>query len=336
MAVAVSSALAGTTTFTVTGPGGESYAPIVVTTPADKGFGPGFPDNTPCPVDGYTSNFLVVSGVPATDTPMASNERLTGQIFAEYVVPNGRIEIPGTRQSIDQVGGIYTGTIQIPSSNQWLGAEIHLTAQLEVQDATVPGYFLNTSPQIGGGQDLFSAGCLVKPPLGTGTTATIGFWNNKNGQAIINAFNGGPTSKALSKWLSSTFPNLYGCLKNQTNAQIAALFQTDFNVSGPKYDAQVLATALAVYATNTNLGGSALATQYGFTVNSTGTGALLFNVGANGAAVGVPNYTTLSILDILKGVDAQSQNCVLDGKNLSLLKATNVLFSEINQNGDIK
>ena len=43
-----------------------------------------------------------------------------------------------------------------------------------------------------------------------GDTATIGYWHNKNGQALINALNGGPTSKTLANWLATQFPYLYG------------------------------------------------------------------------------------------------------------------------------
>ena len=42
-----------------------------------------------------------------------------------------------------------------------------------------------------------------------GLTGGIGFWHNKNGQALINAFNGGPDSMALSSWLVTCFRNLF-------------------------------------------------------------------------------------------------------------------------------
>src|SRR5262249_2593579 len=70
-----------------------------------------------------------------------------------------------------------------------------------------------------------------------GLTGGIGFWNNVNGQALINSFNGGPTSTALATWLATMFPNLYGANagsnnllnyqnsgKVATNAQVAAYF----------------------------------------------------------------------------------------------------------------
>ena len=59
-------------------------------------------------------------------------------------------------------------------------------------------------------------------------------------------------------------------LAGQSNAYIAALFQSDFVVKGVKLDAQVLATALAVYATNATLDGTAVAASYGFVVSGDG------------------------------------------------------------------
>ncbi len=178
---------------------------------------------------------------------------------------------------------------------------------------------------------------MTPPPsqLGHGSTATIGFWHNKNGQALILSLNGGPSSTLLGNWLAANFPGLYGCLNGLTNTQIAQLFLTDFNVTGANVDAQVLATALAVYSTNSTLAGGTQAAQYGFTVNSTGTGSKLFNVGNYGDAVGVPNNSSLTALQILAGANAQSSSCILDNKNLGLLGDTNTLFDSINQAGDI-
>src|SRR5262245_29064145 len=56
--------------------------------------------------------------------------------------------------------------------------------------------------------------------------------------------------------LAAILPNLFGAnagsnnLAGKNNADIAALFESDFVVQGTKLDAQVLATALSVYATS--------------------------------------------------------------------------------------
>src|SRR6201993_3649924 len=89
-------------------------------------------------------------------------------------------------------------------------------------------------------------------PVQRGQTAGIGFWNNKNGQELILALNGGSGTQ-LADWLGAALPNLFGAnagsnnLKGKSNADVAALFQSDFVVKGSKLDAQVLATALSVY-----------------------------------------------------------------------------------------
>jgi hypothetical protein len=336
MLLGASTVLADTTrSFTITGPTGQSYGTLLITAPTDTGYG-NFPGAPACPTGGVTET-ITISGI-------TSAERLNGQFFAEYVVPvtaanpTGRVAVPGTLVSVNQVGGnTLTVTINIPSSTVWLSSEIHVTGQLQVFDAA-GGFLLTPQPfPLGVRFDLFSSGCGTPPTtqLGHGSTATIGFWHNKNGQALILSLNGGSSSTTLGNWLATNFPGLYGCLSGYTNAQIAQLFLNDFNVGGAKVDAQVLATALAVYSTNSSLAGGTQAAQYGFTVSSTGTGSLLFNVGSYGDAVGVPNNSTLTVFQILSGASAQSTGCILDNKNLSLLGHTNSLFDSINQAGDI-
>jgi hypothetical protein len=149
-----------------------------------------------------------------------------------------------------------------------------------------------------------------------GQAAGIGFWHNNNGQALINSFNGGPNATILSTWLASTFPNLYGLnagannLTGKTNAEVAAFYLTLFGQQGPKLDAQVLATALNVYATTLSLGGTA-ALGYGFTVNAYGLGAYSFSVGANGAAFGVANNATLNVYELLLAANKKAVGGVL-------------------------
>jgi len=51
---------------------------------------------------------------------------------------------------------------------------------------------------------------LADGQVQSGQTATIGFWQNKNGQNLIKSLNGGATSTQLGNWLAATFPNMYG------------------------------------------------------------------------------------------------------------------------------
>src|SRR5262249_30694665 len=136
-----------------------------------------------------------------------------------------------------------------------------------------------------------------------------GFWHNNNGQALIDNFHGGKTATALASWLKATFPNLYGSLALATNADVAAYYQTLFAMPSSG-QAQVLATALNVYATTLSLGGTA-AQAYGFSVSATGLGARSYNVGMDGAAFGVTNNTTLNVYQLLLAVNKKAVNGVL-------------------------
>jgi len=171
--------------------------------------------------------------------------------------------------------------------------------------------------------------------VGTGDTATIGFWHNKNGQALIKALNGGPSSTNLANWLASNFPNLYGAsagcnnLTGKTNADVAALFQKFFAVCGQKLDAQTLAVALACYVTNSNLAGTT-ATSYGFKVTATGTGAKQYNVGTYGLSICLKNNTLYTVMQLLQQANLKKKVATCSANSF------NVIFSGINQLGDIK
>jgi hypothetical protein len=172
-----------------------------------------------------------------------------------------------------------------------------------------------------------------------GLTGTIGFWQS-TGQALIKGFNGGGTATALGNWLAASFPNLYGAsagannLAGKTNAKVAAFYLSQFALSGPKVEAQVLATALSVYATTASLGGTAAA-AYGFTVSSVGLGAYGYNVGSDGAAFGVANNSTLDVYQLLRAVNGQAVNGVLYNGDAALRQKAADLFDALNQAGSI-
>jgi hypothetical protein len=173
-----------------------------------------------------------------------------------------------------------------------------------------------------------------------GLTAGIGFWHSKNGQALIDCFNGGPSSTALGNWLAASFPNLYGAgtgansLAGKTNAQVAAYFQTLFALGGKQVQAQVLATSLNVYATTSSLGGTAGA-AYGFSVSATGLGARSYSVGKDGAAFGVANNTTLNVYQLVQAVNNKAVNGVLYGGNATWQAQCANLFNSLDQAGSI-
>ncbi|HEV3083221.1 MAG TPA: Ig-like domain-containing protein [Gemmataceae bacterium] len=186
--------------------------------------------------------------------------------------------------------------------------------------------------------------------VASGQTATIGFWQNPNGQKLVLSLNGGATATQLGHWLAVTFPNLYGSLDGMTNAGVAAFYKqlfarTSHTAPGgpPKVDAQVLATALAVYVTNQTLAGTAAA-AYGFQISAAGVGARTFDVAGNGAAFGVANNSRLSVMDLLLAVNARAHkgllydmngNGQIDGSEVGYRTMANDIFSAINEAGDI-
>jgi hypothetical protein len=160
------------------------------------------------------------------------------------------------------------------------------------------------------------------------------------GQALIKRFNGGPTSTALANWLAATFPNLYGAgadgnnLAGMNNVQVAGFFQTQFNLGGPRVQAQVLAVALNVYATTASLGGNAGAAS-GFTVSAAGLGARSYNVGNDGAAFGVANNTKPGVYQLLLAVNRKAVHGVPYNGNATLQALAADLFAALNQAGSI-
>ena len=183
-------------------------------------------------------------------------------------------------------------------------------------------------------------------PLTKGQTATIGFWHNKNGQALLKSLNGGANATQLGNWLATNFPNLWGAnagpnnLAGKTNTQVAAFFTSKFKLTGQKLDAQVLGVAFATYVTNSSLAGTA-ASKYGFKVDAAGTGSSTINVGKSGAAFGVANNTSITVMQALTeanqlsaGGTGATQFDIYNG-NQTLRNQANVIFSLINERGDI-
>jgi hypothetical protein len=255
------------------------------------------------PVSGAT---LTLNGVTNTNQPVSQTATTTNAgTFMFTPVPPGNYVVTITAAPGDAVLG--AGSV---SSTVSSGQPLQLA--FTVQPAAPP----------------------PPPPLVRGDTATIGYWQNKNGQALIKALNGGPTATNLGNWLASHFPYLYGPqspnnLTNATNSQVAALFLTFFNQkSGPKASAQVLGGALDVYVTTASLAGN-LGGSYGFNVGP-GTGMKSVNVGSNGVLIGLSNNTSYTVMALLQQANLQQQ---LNAFNAN---AFNDVFSAINQLGDIQ
>jgi hypothetical protein len=167
-------------------------------------------------------------------TPVSAS--LSGVVFSDF---NNDGQVDFGEQGIAGV------TINLDGTDD-LGNTVHLSQTTDANGAYVflnlrPGSYTITEPQepagytqginsvgTGGGSvsdDQFTVGLAAgldamnynfgELPAATGAivkgqTAGIGFWNNKNGQALIKALNGGPTSTQLGDWLAATFPHLLG------------------------------------------------------------------------------------------------------------------------------
>jgi hypothetical protein len=115
---------------------------------------------------------------------------------------------------------------------------------------------------------------------------------------------------------------------------VAAFYESLFRSKGSKLDAQVLDTALDVYATTLSLGGMSAA-AYGFQVTAYGLGASSYNVGGAGSAFGVANNTLLNVYQILLAANQQAKNGVLYNGDKTLSAEALVVFSGIDSSGGI-
>jgi uncharacterized delta-60 repeat protein len=219
--------------------------------------------------------------------------------------------------------------------------DIFSAVQLPLPDSTGQNYNFGERPH--------SSGSVAN----SSQSASIGFWQNKNGRNLILSLNGSANSTQLGDWLAATFPNMYGAntgannLAGMTNLQVSDFYESVFKrnkktAAGggpPKVDAQVLATAFAIYVTNSSLAGNGAA-SYGFQVTGDGMATKTFNVGNGGAAFGVADHSNVQILDLLLAVNARSTNGLLfdmngdsDTNETLFRQIANDVFEAINDSG---
>lgn len=184
---------------------------------------------------------------------------------------------------------------------------------------------------------------------GIGSTATIGFWQNRNGKSIIYQLNGGNATTGLGAtafgtWLATQFPNLYGAsagagnnLNGLSNKAVHDYYLSLFSLSGlAKTRAQVMAVAIAAYVTNTSLNntaaGQAAATAKGFQLSAGGTGAALYNVGTAGTILGFTANSVHTVNEILAAINTYVGVNGIDSQANSDI---NTIFAGINELWDI-
>jgi len=173
-------------------------------------------------------------------------------------------------------------------------------------------------------------------PRRTDQTKPVNWWAGSLGQELIRRFGLTSGGQTLGQWLATNFPNLYGGangapnLSNFTNSQIGIFYMGLFNQQNMlKVDAEVMATALAVFATTQSLGGN-VGQFYGFFVDSFGLGAYTWNIGFNGPAMGVPNFTVETVFQILAAANKFAVNGEPWGTNNTLRNQGYSVFSGIN------
>jgi len=236
--------------------------------------------------------------------------------------------------TITVANGATTGTLLVQSSTQTLTATITSTSGGNFEKLVV-GTACATAYEV----------------VRSGEAATVGFWANSNGQALLTSY----TSTALGTWLGTTYPNLFGNLNGATGTQVAGYFlKVKAAMSGSIWNtyAQSLATALGVWVTTTGLGWNTSATgptNYGFHqgFGGAGLGDIYYNVGSNGASFGVANNTLMKVKNLLNyfnskcartggSYTALPTSIVFYGNNdASMLSRANNVFNGINNKGDI-
>jgi hypothetical protein len=233
---------------------------------------------------------------------------------------------------INKVGTTFESGVVVQFTTQNLSSDYHTSSGL------------NTLVSFAQTTDSDKGTCPPPPPLDNGSTATIGFWQNPNGQAIINGLGTTATGETAGQWLAQTFPNLFGgasgsqSTASMTNAELATYYKQVFSAKGgPKTLAQAFDLALATYATDVSLNTSAtdqaLAQSFGFQVSIGGTGGKTFALDtstANALGLSTANGNNFSVLQILLALDQYA------GKNgLSSITTFNDLLDNINSTFDI-
>jgi uncharacterized protein (DUF2141 family) len=320
---------------------------------AGQNAGPNFADVQLGSISGLVFNDLNGDGVKQTNegglagaTTTLSGKTYLGQTITPQSVTTGAAGtytfsnlLPGSYTLSQTPPNAYTQSGDIPG-NFATAAGAQITVALPYcENISVGDNFGDTQP----------------PPVSGGQFATIGFWHNKNGQAVINSFNGSSSAVALGNWLATNFPHLFGAsnpyisstlaqyhvstLGGLTNAQIAAVYLNLWTPSGASKNTyvQAFAVALGLYADTSSLGGASIASTlgaaFGFKITNLGGGT--FSIGGNSAGFG--GTTLLTVFQILKFVDANFNPLtgLFYGGDATKTGDANNVLNGINTSGDI-
>jgi hypothetical protein len=268
-------------------------------------------------------NFTVTNyGNTSVNNVVVNDPKVSG--ITQVTQPNGK-----------NIGDVNSNNVLDPGETWRYRASSMAATGEQCNTATATARVVNTTQTVSDTDTACYVGIGVNngTPLKCGDTATIGYWQNKNGQHLIKSVNGGGSSTKLGNWLATNFPALYGAqsannLTGKTNNDVASLFVTFYNKTGPKVEAQTMAVALAVYMTDSDLAGH-IALSYGFNVSSSGTGAKVYYVGSLGSEIGLVDGKSYTIFALLTQANAQKSAGTFD------TNAFNTIFDGINRKGDL-
>ena len=176
--------------------------------------------------------------------------------------------------------------------------------------------------------------------VGAKDTASASFWNGTNGQNLLRALNGSSNAEALSTWMASTFPNLWGpdssnSLLGRTNSEIVSNYRAKFAMGGIRLEAQMMATAFNIFATDSQMAGGTMAASFGMNVSSTGSAFDFINVQSSGSALGFANHSNVTLIALLRAANTANAGNALLISTSANQSAVATLFDRINRAGGI-
>jgi hypothetical protein len=279
-------------------------------------------DNNTAPSTGLAT--ISSNGSPSATPGIATSP---GGIVMKAGEVNGNVGLPATAVAGGTLPGqqgttTCTGEFVDGASSTLLpnpansAAAFSLTTPFTLyQNYTFSKFTENT-----GAASMSSASTVSAVPAGVGSTATIGYWHNNNGQALIKT-----QGVQLGNWLASTFPNLYGPTTGANNMTgkdgnaVAAYDLTLFNggPNGKKYN-QILGVALAIYFNDPALGGAA-GQAAGFAGQNTGNALYTIKASesAGAADLGLTVGQSYTIMFIMQKINGVAVNGVLPAGQLS-------------------
>ncbi len=255
---------------------------------------------------------------------------ITFDLYAPGVTPSGNNYVYTDPVTVNN-GNASSGSYTPPTTGTFEWVAVYSG---DTNNASVTSPF-NSEPE-----------SVSASPVGCGQFGTTGFWQNCNtGQQLICQLNGGGSKgscTSLGNWLATNYPHLYGsscdksnsCVTNLagcTNTQVASFYQTLCN-KNMSY-AQVMAGALASYATNSSLAGGSYAQSFGFVMEPGGNGLGTYNVRSYGSCLGLSNNTSYSVLNLLSATDSLASQGT--SKLTSNLGGVNTIFYGINATGNV-